>query len=115
MVHTKRCVASDNIHAEERKRVDNITVTKHVYETTVVSVCRKTWFDPSAVTTGFVADNDALLQILHSSTVDNTRDRQHCYTKHYVDNTCDQQTALLYETLRMMNEVSYEYSVQPTC
>ena len=29
-------------------------------------------FDPSAVTTGFVADNEALLQILHSSTVDNT-------------------------------------------
>ena len=76
----------------------------------------RTWFDPRAVTMGFVADNDALLQILHSSTVDNTCEqltvllhktlrRQHVWTTDSIviqntkSTTREQLTALLYETL----------------
>jgi hypothetical protein len=67
VVHTKRWVASDKTHTEGEKRADEVTLTKHVYETTVVSVCRR----PLAVedrvrsqclSIGFVADNDAMLR-----------------------------------------------------
>ena len=94
-----------------------------MYGTAVVSVCRRpltvqdlvrsqsghygicggqwrTVADPSLIyrrqhmwtTDGIVAQNTT-----STTRVDNW---QHCYTKHYVDNTCEQLTTMLYKTLR---------------